>query len=91
MAGRARRTWELVGVAGFQHREFGLADLLDDRTAGEPSGRGPGNVATVNMPAGPTARCAPAWAAAIYLVTEGERRAAVLLRGPAPGLAATRR
>ena len=46
------RDHEVVGVTGFQHREFGLAELLEDGPQ-EPWGPRPGKVATVNVACGP--------------------------------------
>jgi len=74
--GRAHR---LVGVRDYQHRSFGLAELL----GGERYGPSPGNVARVNRPVGPDevlacVRCG------VYLVTEGDTRTALLLRDADP-------
>lgn len=79
----ASRTWQLVGVAGFQHAQFGLGDLLTP--GGEaPYGLRPGNPASVNLACGPDGEVRRAVRCGIYLVTEGETRIAVLLRGSAP-------
>lgn len=76
------REHRLVGVTGFQHHEFRLADLLGG-SEGPPWGPRPGNVATVNVACGPDGAVRPCVACGIYLVTEpGGARLAVLLRGP---------
>jgi cell division protease FtsH len=76
------REHQVVGIAGFQHTEFGLADLLTPAAASHPYGPRPGNVATVNVGCGPEGQVRACVASAIYLVTEGDRRIALLLRGP---------
>jgi len=73
------RAHRLVGVRDFQHRSFGLAELL----GGERFGPSPGNVARVNRPVGPDevlacVRCG------VYLVTETDTRTALLLRDADP-------
>ena len=79
------RTWQLVGIAGFQHVIFGLGDLLsmgaDDQ---QPYGLRPGNPASVNLACGPDGEVRPCVRCGVYLVTEGDIRTAVLLRGSAP-------
>ena len=75
------REYEVVGVTAFQNREFGLADFLDETGPVDPWGPRPGNVATVNVPCGPDSAVRACVACAIYLVAEGEDRAAMLLRG----------
>jgi ATPase family associated with various cellular activities (AAA) len=76
------RGLQVVGVAGFQHQQFGLTELLNPATASQPWGPRPGNVTTTNLPAGPAGQVRPCAACAVYLVTEGRRRTALLLRGP---------
>src|SRR5205807_7183 len=77
------REYRLVGVAGFQNTEFGLAELLG---AGQqpPWGPRPGNVASANLPSGPDGAVQPCVLCGLYLVTEGDRYTALLLRGPDP-------
>ncbi|WP_116451241.1 AAA family ATPase [Blastococcus litoris] len=79
------RTWELVGVTNFQHAMFGLGDLV---AAGDgvhdPYGLSPGNPATVNLASGPDGEVRACLRCGIYLVTEGEVRTALLLRGATP-------
>jgi ATPase family associated with various cellular activities (AAA) len=80
----ARRTWTLVGVVGYQHRPFGLAELLGgEDSPNDPYGPRPGNPATVNVACGPDGAVRPCVRCGIYLVTEGETRTAVLLLGAA--------
>jgi hypothetical protein len=73
------RSHRLVGVRGFQHREFGLAELLTG-LGGRDYGLGPGNVARVNRPVGPDAQVQPCVRCGVYLIVEGDRRTALLLR-----------
>ncbi|CAA9233103.1 MAG: Cell division protein FtsH [uncultured Blastococcus sp.] len=80
-----RRTWELVGVANFQHAMFGLGDLVAAvEGSQDPVGLTPGNPATVNLASGPDGEVRPCLRCGIYLVTEGGVRTALLLRGPRP-------
>jgi cell division protease FtsH len=78
------RRHELVGVTGFQHTEFGLADLLTSGQPSEPWGLRPGNVAMANVACGPDGAVRPCIRCGVYLITESERRTALLLRGPEP-------
>jgi hypothetical protein len=78
------RSHRLVGLTNFRHREFGLADLLSV-TARDPWGTRPGNVATVTLATGPGGASRSCVECAIYLVDDGERRLALLLRGPDEG------
>jgi hypothetical protein len=76
------RTSEVVGVLGFRHVQFGLADLL---TAGEQlGGLRPGNAASVNLPCGPDGETRPCLRCAVLLVEDGGGRSALLVRGPEP-------
>jgi hypothetical protein len=76
------RSSRLVGIIGFQHEAFGLGELLD--RDGEHYGPRPGNVARVNQACGPGGEVRPCVVCGLYLVTEGEHRAALLLRGAEP-------
>jgi hypothetical protein len=80
------RDHELVGMVGVRGRDFGLEDLL--RAGGGRHGPHPGNVAWVNLPAGPGGEVRRAVRAGIYLVTDRsqgqETRAALLLRAADP-------
>ncbi|WP_249523458.1 AAA family ATPase [Modestobacter marinus] len=79
------RSWQLVGVVGFQHRQFGLGELLSaGPEAEDPHGPRPGNASRVNRAAGPDGASRPCVRCGIYLVTDGAARTAVLLRGPEP-------
>lgn len=75
------RNHELVGLTGFQHHEFGLGELLGGAFDGQPFGPRPGNVAHVNLACGPGAQVRPCVQCGVYLVQDGDRRVAVLLRG----------
>jgi ATPase family associated with various cellular activities (AAA) len=79
------RTHRIVGMVGFQHRSFGLADLLTYEP-GSPHAHGlrPGNLARVNLPSGPDGEVVACVKCALYLVTDGPHRLAILLRGPDP-------
>jgi hypothetical protein len=81
----ADRAWQLVGVVGFQHRPFGLGELLSaGPEAQDPYGPRPGNASRVNRAAGPDGESRPCVRCGVYLVTEGAARTAVLVRGPEP-------
>jgi hypothetical protein len=79
------RTWQLVGIAGFQHVMFGLGDLLAAGGPAEESfGLRPANPASVNLASGPDGEIRPCIRCGVYLVTEGDVRTALLVRGAAP-------
>ena len=79
------RQSQLVGVVGFQHRPFGLGELLSEGpTVHDPFGPRPGNASRVNRAAGPDGETRPCVRCGVYLVTDGAARTAVLLRGPEP-------
>jgi hypothetical protein len=73
------RSSRLVGVIGFQHHDFGLGELLASSGDDGAYGPRPGNVARANLPCGP-GEVRPCVVCGLYLVTEGEQRAAVFLR-----------
>jgi len=77
---KAGRSHRLVGVVNFRHREFGLSELM--RSAEPPGmhGLSPGNVARLNLACGPSGQVRPCVVCAVYLVTQGQRRAALLFR-----------
>jgi AAA+ superfamily predicted ATPase len=79
------RAHELIGMANFRHREFGLADLLRSY-GGHEFGRGPtpGNVAWTNLPSGPQGEVTQCVRAGMYLVEDGDARSAILLVGADP-------
>ena len=68
----------LVGVTGFRHRMFGLADLCQPDT--EP-GLGVGGAATMELAAGPDGETRSCAQCGLYLVADGPLRMALLLRG----------
>src|SRR5215469_10369987 len=76
----AGRQHELIGITGFQHSMFGLAELA--QPGRHYSGLGVGNVATVALPAGPSGQTRPCVRCGLYLISEGEDRYALLLRSP---------
>jgi cell division protease FtsH len=85
LAGRGR-AHTLVGLTGYRHSGFGLADLL--QPGPDHLGIGAGSVVTTALPAGPGGQTRACVQCGIYLVTDGDTRLAVLLRGPddpAPG------
>jgi nucleoside-triphosphatase THEP1 len=71
------REHELVGLAHFRHREFGLSDLL--RANDFDYGPTPGNVSWVNLPSGPDGEVVRAVRAGLYLVRDGDTRVVVLV------------
>jgi hypothetical protein len=75
------REHELVGVIGFQHQQFGIAELLDS-TSGlhHPFGPRPGNVSRSNMACGPGGAVRACVLCGLFLVSDGERRTALLFR-----------
>ncbi len=75
---------DLVGVIGFQHRQFGLAELLAADGGQDPYGPRPGNVARVNVATGPDGRVLACVQCAVYLVTDGPHRVALLVREADP-------
>lgn len=75
------RTHELIGMAHFRHRDFGLADLLrPQRDDDDDYGPAPGNVAWTHLASGPGGQVRRAVRAALYLVEDDETRSAILLR-----------
>lgn len=79
-----QRDHQLVGVVNFQHREFGLSELLrggSDRWDRLPS---PGNVSRANLPSGPGGAVRACVRCAVYLISDGDQRAALFLRSPEP-------
>ena len=79
-----RRTWRLVGIAGFQHVIFGIGDLLSIGGGNDQFGLRLANPASVNLASGPDGAVHPCVRCGVYLVTQGDVRTAVLLRGSAP-------
>ena len=76
------RTHELVGLTNYRHSEFGLSDLLQpDRYEHGPT---PGNVSWSNLASGPDGELQAAVRAGLYLVAEGDGRAAILILAADP-------
>jgi hypothetical protein len=72
----------IIGLTGFQHRELALGDLLVEQAMyGMPLGIG--NVAMVDLPAGPDGEVRTCVRCALWLVEEDGQRSAMLL-GPTP-------
>jgi hypothetical protein len=75
-----RREHELVGLTGFQHESFGLADLL--QPGADRMWLGVGSVAMAALPAGPAGQTLACVKCGLYLACDGDTRFALLLRGP---------
>jgi hypothetical protein len=73
------RGHRLLGVTGFQHRMFSLADLVQDDN--DMHGPGLGSVAMANQPSGPGGQTYPSTQCGLYLVDDPSGPLAVLLRG----------
>jgi cell division protease FtsH len=74
------RSHELVGLTGFRHSDFSLADLLqDDGRSWHP---GIGSVATEALPSGPGGATRACVQCGIYLTADDDGVAALLIRGP---------
>jgi hypothetical protein len=87
----AGRTFELVGIVGYQHRPFGLGELLTavEGAPHDPFGPRPGNPSRVNQACGPDGEVRPCVRCGLYLVSEelpdgDTARLAVFFRGPEP-------
>jgi len=76
----------LVGVVNFRHRSFGLAELLSphDGPYDDHHGVRPGNVARANVACGPDGQTRPCVQCGLYLVSDGDRRTALFIRGADP-------
>lgn len=68
----------LVGITGFQHRMFTLADLAQPTLA--QHGPGVGAVAMARLASGPNGATRPCVRCGLYLICDGEARLALLLR-----------
>ena len=73
------REHRLVGLTQYRHRDFGLSDLLHNT---EQRGPGIGSVETQALPAGPGGLSRPCVQCAIYLASDADGQAALLVRGP---------
>jgi hypothetical protein len=78
--GEPGRTHELVGLTNFKHRDFGLADLMQDIHFGP----GVGNVATASLPAGPGGVTRPCVTCGLYFSTDEDGKAVIFVRAPDP-------
>jgi len=74
------RSHVLVGVTNFRHRDFDLAELMRSSRPAHYEGLAPGSVARLNLPTGPDGEVRACVVCAVYLVTEGDQRAVLLLR-----------
>ena len=72
------RDYTLVGLTEFRHRSFGLGDLMRLRDRHE-YGPFPGTVARTNLASGPGGQVRQAVRAGLYLVSESEGHAALLV------------
>jgi cell division protease FtsH len=70
--------FRLLGLTGFRHRMFGLADLL---TEGMDAGMSIGGVAQVELPVGPDDEVLGCVQCGVYLVADGDARTVILMRG----------
>jgi hypothetical protein len=75
-----QREHELVGLTGYAGESFGLGDLT--QRGAERMWLGVGNVAMAALPAGPGGQTLACVKCGLYLVTDGDTRLALLLRGP---------
>jgi ATPase family associated with various cellular activities (AAA) len=75
----ADRHHQLVGVVNHRNHDFGLAELMRGMSE-EFHGPAPGNVARRNFASGPAGQVRACVVCGLYLVSEGDRRAAVLFR-----------
>jgi hypothetical protein len=74
------RSHVLVGVTNFRHREFDLSELMRAAEPAYHGGLAPGSVARLNLPTGPDGEVLACVVCAVYLVTEGDQRAVLLVR-----------
>lgn len=78
------RTHELVGLTGYRHRgPFGLSDLLNADPF-DYRGIRQGNVTRITLPSGPGGATRECLRAAVVLVSTGQERLALLVRGADP-------
>jgi hypothetical protein len=74
------RTHQLVGLTDYRHRDIGLADMLQDD--GRRHDVGMGSVETQALPAGPDGQTRQCVQCAIYLTSDPDGTAALLVSGP---------
>ena len=72
------REHTLVGLTQYRHRDVGLPDLLQ----GGRFSPGVGSVETEALPAGPDGQTLPCVQCGLYLTSDADGAAAMLLRGP---------
>ena len=72
------REHQLVGLTDFRHRDFGLAELMQEA---DRHGPGIGSVAVQALPAGPGSITRPCVQCAVYLTSDADGAAALLVRG----------
>jgi len=78
------REHQLTGLTRHRHRDFGLADLLQPRS--DATGIGVGSVQLTTQASGPGGQVKGCVQCGVYMVSDGDERLALLLRGPAdPG------
>jgi hypothetical protein len=73
------RDHRLVGLTQYRHRDFGLPDLLHRGNRWAPP---LGSVETESLPAGPGGLTRPCVQCGVYLTSDADGQAAVLVRGP---------
>jgi hypothetical protein len=71
-------TGRLLGLTGFRHRMFGLADLF---SPGLDAGMAIGAVAQVELASGPGDEVRSCVQCGLYLVTDGDARTVLMIRG----------
>ena len=76
------RSHELIGLTGFRHADFGLADLTQAGQSHSGLGIGIGSVATAARPSGPAGQSLACVQCGLYLIDDAGTRLAILLRGP---------
>ena len=76
--GETGRSHALVGITGFEHRMFTLADLA--RPVRDPFGPGVGSVSMLSVASGPDGAAHPVVRCALYLVSDAAGPLALLVR-----------
>jgi hypothetical protein len=76
----AGRQHELVGLTGYRHSEFGIADLFT--STGYAGHLGVGTVARIARPAGPDGQTLACVQCGLYLIHDDGRPLVLLVRGP---------
>ena len=73
------RAYRLLGLTNYHHTDLKLADLMQE---GRPWAPSIGNVALESLPAGPGGQTQPCVQCGLYLTTDPDGPAALLVRGP---------